>query len=372
MKIVDISFYAHEKGIGMAEALERHKESFGYIPYLKDRADIMVVKHFADGGQYLERDGVPYYGFYARNKFFHMPLQSIRHIRAYRPDVVIVQGLIYPFQVQLLKLCLGRHTRFIVQHHGERPFISIPKKYYQKLSKNCANRYLFTSLGNALPYIESHIIEDVKKCAEVMEASTYIRPVDKEAAKAKLGMSETFNLLWVGRLNKDKDPMTVLKGLEIFLQKGGQAKLYMVYQTEELLEEMKRYITNSDWLRDTVVLVGKVDKEELAYWYSATDVFVSGSHREGSGYALIESMACGCVPVVTDIPPFRTITAGCKYGYLFGKGSAEAFAAALAQAGTNSKQLSPAIIKQHFEDKLTFRAIADDIYRICHELTGKY
>jgi len=34
---------------------------------------------------------------------------------------------------------------------------------------------------------------------------------------------------------------------------------------------------------------------------------VQGSHREGSGYSVIEAMACGLSPVVTDIPSFRSL-----------------------------------------------------------------
>ena len=60
------------------------------------------------------------------------------------------------------------------------------------------------------------------------------------------------------------------------------------------------------WL-DRVTLVGRVDRDELPNYYGAADVFVSGSHYEGSGYALIEAMSAGVVPVVTDIPSFRAI-----------------------------------------------------------------
>ena len=47
--------------------------------------------------------------------------------------------------------------------------------------------------------------------------------------------------------------------------------------------------------------------DEMPNYYAAADVFVSGSHSEGSGYALIEAMSAGVVPVVTDIPSFRAI-----------------------------------------------------------------
>ena len=43
----------------------------------------------------------------------------------------------------------------------------------------------------------------------------------------------------------------------------------------------------------------------MAVCYSAADLFVVGSHHQGSGYALMEACACGAVPVVTAIPTFR-------------------------------------------------------------------
>ena len=47
----------------------------------------------------------------------------------------------------------------------------------------------------------------------------------------------------------------------------------------------------------------------MAAFYSAADLFVVGSHHEGSGYSLMEACACGAMPVVTDIPTFRLLTA---------------------------------------------------------------
>jgi glycosyltransferase involved in cell wall biosynthesis len=54
---------------------------------------------------------------------------------------------------------------------------------------------------------------------------------------------------------------------------------------------------------------------------------VSGSHSEGSGYALIESIAAGVVPVVTDIPSFRAIAGDC--GQRWQPGEPQQFADAL-------------------------------------------
>ena len=49
----------------------------------------------------------------------------------------------------------------------------------------------------------------------------------------------------------------------------------------------------------------------------AADLFVLGSHREGSGYSLIEALACGLPPIVTDIPSFRSLTGAGVVGALW-------------------------------------------------------
>src|SRR5438876_111648 len=59
-------------------------------------------------------------------------------------------------------------------------------------------------------------------------------------------------------------------------------------------------------------MLGHVLHFRLAAFYSAADLFVLGSHDEGSGYAVLEACACGASPVVTDIPSFRRMTAGAQ------------------------------------------------------------
>lgn len=58
-------------------------------------------------------------------------------------------------------------------------------------------------------------------------------------------------------------------------------------------------------------------------------MLVAGSRHEGSGYAVIEALACGVVPVVTDIAPFRALTDRGRVGALWPVGNAERLARAL-------------------------------------------
>ena len=49
-------------------------------------------------------------------------------------------------------------------------------------------------------------------------------------------------------------------------------------------------------------------QSELEKIYNQHQFFILGSHYEGSGYALLEAMACGCIPIVTNIPSYKFMT----------------------------------------------------------------
>ena len=79
----------------------------------------------------------------------------------------------------------------------------------------------------------------------------------------------------------------------------------------------------------------------------AADLFVLGSHREGSGYSLIEALACGLPPVVTDIPSFRSLTGGGAVGKLWPCDDPRALCEAL--VGARFDPATRAAVRAHFD-----------------------
>src|SRR4029078_78671 len=108
--------------------------------------------------------------------------------------------------------------------------------------------------------------------------------------------------------------------------------LTMVYSDETMLADVRDRIGQSSALRARVQLIGRVNRDRLAAFYSAADLFVSGSHQEGSGYALLEACACGVTPVVTNIPSLRAITGDGAEGALWTPGNSAAFESAVMTA----------------------------------------
>ena len=94
-------------------------------------------------------------------------------------------------------------------------------------------------------------------------------------------------------------------------------------------------------------LVGAVPRDRMAMYFSAADLFVAGSHHEGSGYALMEACACGAVPVVTDIPTFRLLSGGAS-GAFWPPGDAAAFARALTDVAGRDLDVERARLAVHF------------------------
>src|SRR5262249_24884144 len=158
------------------------------------------------------------------------------------------------------------------------------------------------------------------------------------------------------RLNPNKDPMTILSGFEQSLADLPAATLTMVYGEDDLLPVVRERVHASPLLRGRVTLVGRVRREVMPAFYSAADIFVLGSHNEGSGYALIEACACGLLPVVSDIPTYRVITAAGSFGALWPAGDADAFARALVRVARANDPSARQRVMQHFDHALSWRA----------------
>lgn len=369
LKFVDLTFQANTEYPDPQSLIGAQWHSLGYIDHLKEWLSPVVIKHI-DNERFQFRNDSYYRFFRSKNRFGYIPFQTLKYMKAVRPDIVLVQGLIFPIQVMALRLALGSRCKVIVQHHGEHPSGHL-KKWLQQMANRYINAYLFTAKDNATEWINAGIIRGYDHCHEVTEASTLLERSNKTEARIKTGMSGQPNCLWVGRLTSNKDPLTVLQAFEKFIRLHPEARLYMIFQTEELLPEVKKKIQSSPFLQSAVFLKGKIAREQLSYWFSAADCFISGSHSEGSGYALMEAMSCGCTPVVTDIPSFRKITGNGQYGFLFPPGDADQLAKKLGELVHTATAEKSELIEAYCKAQLDFRSIALRIYAICQSLSEK-
>jgi glycosyltransferase involved in cell wall biosynthesis len=283
----------------------------------------------------------------------------VRAVRALRPDVVHVDGMVYPLHVRLLRAALPRRVPVLVQDHGgvHRGSPGFRRAAWRSLFRaglRAADGFLFSSPEQAAPWQEAGIVGADQPIYGVMESSTDLhtvapRPGDRRAAGRPA-------LLWVGRLDDNKDPLTILRAFERARPRLPQAELTMAFGTDTLLPAVKRLLASSSALAGRVHLLGRVERQALPALYASADLFVLGSHHESSGYALIEALAFGVTPIVSDIPSYRVLTGGGAIGALFPVGDVDALAAALVRLSSSAPG-ARAAVRDHFTRRLSWAAV---------------
>ena len=331
-------------------------------------AAVSVVQRFQTAAR-VERGGVAYEFVVDKQPPWlstkGAPEEFVAAIAAQSPDVVHVNGLIFPQLVAEIRAAVGNRPAIVVQHHGgEFPIrgsglVGMWQRQRWRNGLAAADAVSFTAAEQAGQWREAGVLGE-QRILSIVEASTTMREVSRERARQAIGASGDPVILWVGRLTSNKDPMTIIEGLERALPQLPSAQVMMLFGDDTLLQGVEQQVRDSPVLRDTVVLTGRVAHDEMPNYYGAADIFISGSHSEGSGYALIEAMSAGVVPVVTDIPSFRAIAGDC--GERFAVGDADAFASALLR-GASDIPGSKTRTKARFDRELSWRAIAQRTVR---------
>lgn len=296
-----------------------------------------------------------------RCHFIHGKLKGLldggihRELSRLMPDLIFVYGLYFHKQILLLSFLFKRRSRIIVQSHSFLPARGW-REYLDRLCYSRVDAYVFTSKFLADEWVRAGNFPNNHKILELMPAASFLHKVDRKVARARTSMKGNLNYLWVGRLNANKDPMTVIKAFNAFHCKHPSSRLHMIYQNDEMEQQI---IALLDELHEHgVVLHGNVSNHELLYWYNSADYFISGSHHESFGIALSEAMSCGLYPIVTSIPSFRKITGNGSCGSLFEAGNVEALIRQMETAVNNNASSEGQKILDYYATNLSFKAIA--------------
>jgi glycosyltransferase involved in cell wall biosynthesis len=129
------------------------------------------------------------------------------------------------------------------------------------------------------------------------------------------------------------DQPTLLKAVKLCVDRGIDLELDIIGAgpTREALEEM----VSALGLDGRVAFHGRVPHDTLPGMLAAADVFVSTSLSDGNNVSLNEAMACGCFPIVTDIPANSQWVTHAENGFLFPVGDERALADRIADAAAS-------------------------------------
>jgi glycosyltransferase involved in cell wall biosynthesis len=285
------------------------------------------------------------------------------------PDIVHIHSLSFPRHVRELRAKVP-HARIVVQDHADHP-IRGWRRHILRARLSGIDAVAFTSAAQAGPFLEAGILDAQVRVFAVPESSSRFTPGNASEARDATGIGGDPCVLWLGHLDANKDPMAALDAIRESAAALPGLRFWMCYLRAPLLDAVRRRIENDAVLRARVRLLGPQPHARIETLLRAADFLLQASHSEGSGYAVIEALACGTTPIVTDIPSFRALSGDGAVAVLSPVGDASAMAASLVAWAALPAAERRARARTHFERDLSFAAIGERWRSIYREMLGR-
>ncbi|MGB9329683.1 MAG: glycosyltransferase family 4 protein [Steroidobacteraceae bacterium] len=355
MHVAQISFFNDPQGRRPSQLLQAWATLVD-VAEAAGRSGVRVsVVQASAYSEQLQRDGVGYY-FLPFGEHSGAGQVAVRELlRDLAPDVVHVHGLNFPRDV----LSLAAHVPdipIILQDHASQ-LPPIWRRPSWRRGMSVAAGVAFCAAEQARPFANAGLLNAQARVYEIPESTSRFAPGDRQEARRITNTRGEPAILWVGHLDANKDPLAVLDGISAAVPALPRLQLFCCFGVAPLLRAVQERIASDSCLRERVTLLGRVPHERVEQLMRAADIFVLGSHREGSGYSLIEALACGLPPVVTDIPSFRSLTAAGAVGALWPCGDSRALCEALQSVAARADRGMRAAVRAHFDRELSFAAL---------------
>lgn len=139
---------------------------------------------------------------------------------------------------------------------------------------------------------------------------------DVDEIRKKLNIDKkSFNILFVGRLAKEKNIDLLLSGQQKINTKDKNVNLIIVGDGPDM-EEYKE-TSKKLGIEKNVIFVGKVPWEDVPKYYRLADIFATASTSETQGLTVIEAMAASIAPICIDDESFRNTVVDGYNGEIF-------------------------------------------------------
>lgn len=224
--------------------------------------------------------------------------------------------------------------------HPDRPLVHAAADVMELLWRALAWRRPVAAVGTdlAAKYRRGRPTRDVM--VSLSEADDIV----DEATALSRTYDDEIELLWVGRLDPEKNPLLLVDLLRLLDATAVRWRL-VVCGDGVLRPELDRRLAEAG-LRDRVHLAGFLTLDELRVHYRQADILLHTSWTEGVPQVLFEAFAAGLPTVATDVGGVRASTVGAAL--LVEAGDAEAMAQAI-QRMTTDPSLRCALVRRGLE-----------------------
>lgn len=177
----------------------------------------------------------------------------------------------------------------------------------------------------------------------------------------------TPQLLFVGHLRLHKRVDELISAMKGIISIYPYAYLQIIGSGAEL-GSLRNHVARLG-LTKNVGFLGWVPEDELPFYYSSCDVYVTASGWEMFGLPLLEAMACGKPVVASSIPAHRELICKSKAGVLYKMGDTKDLTKKLCKAYEEGENYA-----RHgllFSKKNDWSVVADQVLRIYAQILNK-
>jgi len=186
-------------------------------------------------------------------------------------------------------------------------------------------------------------IEKEQNCRVIVNPSStdisFFKPLNSRLILRKKWLIDEneFVILTACRLDANKGVDILIKALSS-LQASGHSNFRLLVAGDGEERRALEILANELGLQKYVKFLGYRSKTDLLELYNLSDVFVLASYSEGLPRAVIESMACGCIPIATDVGSTAVIVKDGFNGFLVHAGNPIDLSARIKQIQSSSKE----------------------------------
>ena len=183
-----------------------------------------------------------------------------------------------------------------------------------------------------------------------------IRQDQRQRIADRLGFSAALQLLvWVGRLDRQKDPLLLLDAIKGVVETQPNLHLLMVGDGNMRAQVESRIHTLE--LQNHISLLGAIPPEQIAELLQIADLSVLSSAYEGMPIVVLEALATGVPVVTTEVGEVRLVVRDGINGFVVADRSAESFANSISEALSLGASIRGPVCEQSIADYVPQRVL---------------
>lgn len=229
-----------------------------------------------------------------------------RILRQFRPDVLnmhYIQHTGYAGDYWARRLGIPTVVT-LVGYDVYDPSVQLPEHWVNKMRRTLSKQ---ERLVAASSFVKDTLIERFEVDADKIQIIPYgvdttrFKPgTDGSEIRARYGIGhDEIVAIAVQRLDVRKGLAFLLDAIARLKTESGPAVRFLICGRGPEKERLQEYAKRLD-IEDRVIFAGYVADEELPQYYQAADLFVLHSLHEGLGIVVLEAMASGLPPIITD------------------------------------------------------------------------